>query len=71
LRKKEKQPSVDVRQLPDYMQMRQKRIDEKKRKEVRYTLEITQNLPKPNFKAVKSKLVHPVLPDAIESSLQS
>ena len=63
--------NVNINELPDYMTLRRKRIDEKKAKKLHYTLEITDKLFKPNYKTVKSKLAESIVPDDVEQSLQN
>ena len=62
---------MNLTELPDYMSLRKNRIDTNKAKQLNYTLTITNNLPKPNYKSVKSKLHESIVPDGVERSLQN
>ena len=67
----EKPVEMNLQELPDYMTLRQNRMKEKKAKQLNYTLDITNGLPKPNYKNVKSKLHDSIVPDAVEKSLHN
>ena len=51
------------------MTYRRDKIKEKKNMKVQYTLDITDNLPKPNYSKVKSKLKDANVPDEVEKTL--
>ena len=60
---------MNLTELPDYMTLRKNRINEKKARQLNYTLDSTNNFPKPDYKSVKSKLQDSIVPDAVEQSL--
>ena len=56
--------------MPDYMTYRKERIAKRKGNKIQYTLEITQNLPKPNFNKARAKILRSHVPDALENQLK-
>ena len=60
---------IDVDKLPDYMTYRRQKLNERKNMKINYTLQITQNLPKPDFSKTKAKYDFNAVPDIVETSL--
>ena len=60
---------IDVDKLPDYMTYRRQKLNERKNMKINYTLQITQNLPKPDFSKTKAKYDFNAVPDMVEKSL--
>ena len=52
-----------MNELPDYMTLRKNRINMKKSTQLNYTLNITNSLPRPDYRSVKSRLNDSMLPD--------
>lgn len=52
------------------MTLRRNRIAEKKTGKCNYTLDITESLPRPNYKEIKSKINEVNIPDVVENSLK-
>lgn len=62
---------INLTELPDYMTLRRNRMNENKAKQLNYTLKITNNMPKPDYKNAKSKLSESIVPDDVERSLHN
>lgn len=70
-RKGETRPEdIDITKLPDYMTLRRRRIQAKRVGKVKYTLELTNAMPKPDYKNAKSRINDSNMPDDVEESMQ-
>lgn len=52
------------------MTFRNNNINKKKNKTIKYTLDITQNLPKPDYTKSKSRFKSATITDALETQLK-
>ena len=55
-----------MNKLPDYMTYRKQKLNERKNMKINYTLQITNNLPKPDFSKTKPKYDFNAVPDVVE-----
>lgn len=53
------------------MTYRNDKLKKKKNQKINYTLDITQNLPRPNYTKLKSKFQREPISDALESQLKA